>query len=277
MATALMGYYSPADGADAGTWGSSLNSQFTGYVDSNFAGITTLSLSSSNVLLTAAQARTQMLRLTGALLASVVISPDAGVLWNGIRCVENLTTGSFTVTLQNSAGSVVIPQNRRGLLYLDTTNGPRFVSLESTTNADTIPANNPMPFYVASAPSGWTQVTSLNDYALRIVSGTGAGTGGSVNFSTVFGTTSTGGYTLAVADIPLHGHPFRVSNSAAPGSYGSGAFPLTLSAQIDEPAYTGTLGNTPGQQIGGTGGGGSHAHPLDLRVKYADFILAQHV
>jgi len=34
-------------------------------------------------------------------------------------------------------------------------------------------------FYMASPPSGWTQVVSLNDRHLRIVSGAGGGTGGS--------------------------------------------------------------------------------------------------
>lgn len=259
MSTALMGYYAPADGADAGTWGSSLNSSFTSYVDVNFAGLTTLSLSSTNVALTAAQARTQMLRLTGALLASITISPDTGVLWNGIRCIENLTTGSFPITLQNAGGSVIIPQGRRGLLYLDTVNGPRFVSMASTTNADTIPANNPMTFLVASAPTGWTQVTTYNDYALRIVSGTGAGTGGSVNFSTLFARTAVDGYTLQIADIPAHTHTYSQVTSGVSNpnlGVGGGAF---------------AVGTT-----GSTGGGGSHAHAIDMRVKYADFIVAQH-
>ena len=42
-----------------------------------------------------------------------------------------------------------------------------------------------MVFVQAAAPTGWTQVTTYNDYALRIVSGA-TGTGGSVNFSSVF-------------------------------------------------------------------------------------------
>lgn len=261
MSTALLGLYAPADGADAGTWGSSWNSQGSGYLDSIIAGITTLSLSSTNVLLTAAQARTQMLRITGTLLASITISPDTGVLWNGIRCIENLTSGSFSVTLQNAGGSVTIPQNRRGLLYLDTSNGPRFVSLESTTNADTIPANNPMPFYVASAPTGWTQVTTLNDYALRIVNGTGAGTGGSVNFSTLFARVAVDNYTLQIADIPAHTHTVGYATT----QNGTGSF---ISASLPGSASTTTTGST--------GGGGAHTHGLDMRVKYADFILAQH-
>ena len=41
-------------------------------------------------------------------------------------------------------------------------------------------------YYQSSAPTGWTQVTSLNDYALRLVSSSGGTTGGTTAFSTVF-------------------------------------------------------------------------------------------
>lgn len=42
-----------------------------------------------------------------------------------------------------------------------------------------IPSGTIMLFFQASAPTGWTQVTSQNDKLLRIVSGAGGGTGGS--------------------------------------------------------------------------------------------------
>src|SRR5262245_32418471 len=107
--TALMGYTIPVQGTESGTWGDEVNDFLTAYLDLNFAGLLTKSLSSSNVLLTASEARNQMIRCSGTLLANITISPDAGVLWNGFRTVENLTTGNFTVTVQNAAGSVVVP------------------------------------------------------------------------------------------------------------------------------------------------------------------------
>lgn len=265
MSTPLLGLYAPSTGSDAGTWGTSWNDQGSTYIDNLIAGISTIALSSSNVLLTAAQARTQMLRFTGTLLASVDISPDAGVLWNGIRCVENMTTGNFTITLTNAGGSVVLPAGRRGLVYLDTSNGPRFICLSSTTSADTIPAGYPMPFYSAAAPTGWTQNTSLNDYALRIVNSTGAGTGGSVNFSTLFARTSTDSYTLQTADIPSHSH------GVTGGTKGSAN---TVGVQ-DGGSFTG-LYTAATITISNTGGGGGHSHGMDMRVKYADFIIAAH-
>ena len=41
-----------------------------------------------------------------------------------------------------------------------------------------IPSTSVMVFYQAAAPTGWTQVATQNDKALRVVSGTGGGTGG---------------------------------------------------------------------------------------------------
>jgi len=258
ISTTNMGYYAPSDGSDPGTWGSSWNTSGSGYIDVNFAGLTTLSLSSSNVLLTASQARNQMLRLTGTLLASVVISPDAGVLWNGIRSWENLTTGPFTITLQNSAGSVVVPQGRRGLVFLDTTNGPRLTAVAGSSTADPVPTGAKWAFYMASPPSGYTQDTSLNDYAIRLVNSTGAGTGGSVSFSTLFATTQVGATALTEAQLPNHVHTAGSASTAQAGS----------NQPIIAPPAAGNFSTT------GTGSGQTHTHSLDMRVKYADFIIA---
>lgn len=45
------------------------------------------------------------------------------------------------------------------------------------------PANTTMVFYQASAPTGWTKITTQNDKALRVVSGNGGGVGGVHNLS----------------------------------------------------------------------------------------------
>ena len=86
-----------------------------------------------------------------------------------------------------------------------------------------VPANSVMLFYQATAPLGWTQVTTQNDKALRVVSGAGGGTGGSTAFTSVFtsrtpsgsvggGSVSvsvggnTGNTALSVAQLPPHTH-----------------------------------------------------------------------
>lgn len=62
------------------------------------------------------------------------------------------------------------------------------------------PAATAMLFVQTSAPTGWTKVTSHNDKALRLVSGT-VSTGGSTAFSSVF--TSR---TITEANLPAHTH-----------------------------------------------------------------------
>lgn len=258
-ATALMGYTVPTTGSESGTWGADLNTNLQGFLDVNFAGITTLALTNANVALTAAQARNQMIRCTGTLSGAVVISPDTAVLWNGIRCIENLTTGAFTVTLSNGGGSVVIPQARRALVFIDSSNGPRIISLVGSATADPVPAGSVVPFYNNAVPSGYT-IVALNDYALKIVSSSGGVTSGSVAYSTLFGRTATDGYSLLVADVP----PLTYNTAVTPGT---GVNAGTDNGVIHNVWYN---GSTTAQT---TGGGGSHAHAIDMRVNTAALVL----
>lgn len=261
-----MGFEVQLTGSNSGTWGDVLNDNVISYLDVNFAGITSLSLSASNVLLTSSQARNQMLRCSGTLTANVVISPDTSVLWNGIRCVENLTTGSFSLTLQNSAGSVVIPQSRRALVFLDTTNGVRIIGIAGVSGgADPIPVGSQTIWYNSAAPTGWSAV-ALNDYAIQIVSsGSGGATSGSVAYSTLFARTATDGHTLTVSELAPHNHDLRVylgtntevGSNARRYNDGSGSAPGSLTTLVTET----------------NGGGVAHTHPLDMRVQTAKFTL----
>jgi hypothetical protein len=205
-----------------------------------------------------------MIRCTGTLTGNIIIAPDTAVLWYGIRCVENVTTGSFSITLSN-AGTVVIPQGRRCLVFIDSTNGPRIIGMAGTTSADVLPTGTVMTFFQAAAPSGWTQNVTYNDYAMRIVNSTGAGTGGSVAFSTLFARTATDNYTLLTADIPAHNH------TAVPASGGTFVTYLGSGGTILPAGSFGTPSNVT---VGNTGGGGAHSHGLDMRVKYLDMVLA---
>lgn len=51
---------------------------------------------------------------------------------------------------------------------------------------DVIPqTDTPLYFYQSSAPTGWSQVTSNDNRMMRVVSGTGAGTGGLMHLLTL--------------------------------------------------------------------------------------------
>lgn len=156
------------------------------------------------------------------------------------------------------------------------------IATTAFVNSSIIPSGTAMLFYQASAPTGWTKVTSINDYGLRVVSGSGGTTGGTSAFSSVFTNQtptinssglSVGATTLSIDQMPSHNHPGNQST----GYYGS---------------YTGTLvgyGILSGSNLTvqtnsvlSQGGGGSHTHGISgsvtssaitLDLQYANVII----
>jgi hypothetical protein len=136
-----------------------------------------------------------------------------------------------------------------------------------------------MLFYQAAAPTGWTQVTTQNDKALRVVSGAGGGSGGTTPFSVVFTSrTATGtvdNTTLTIAQMPSHDH----------GQSGNSVL-LVGSGLGNYSGWSSSKGAAGQVQVGGTGfpgtstgGGGAHTHgftgsSLDFAVQYIDVIIA---
>jgi hypothetical protein len=144
-----------------------------------------------------------------------------------------------------------------------------------------VPQSSVSIFFQAAAPTGWTKSTTHDDKTLRVVNGSGGGSGGTSSFTTVFPnslrtitspsvpmTGTVGNYTLSTSEIPSHSHPNGgfVGLSPGGGDVGAGAgwsrsFPAT----------------------GAAGGGGAHSHPwsgtatfsanVDLRVQYIDVIV----
>lgn len=155
-------------------------------------------------------------------------------------------------------------------------------STSLTSRYGIIPQNSVAVFYQASAPTGWTQVTTHNNKALRVVSGTGGGSGGSISFTSAFPSTlkpisgtvtasgSVGNTTLTIAQLPSHSH-------------GAGS---TVSVRPGTPGITGRAANTNAPNTSSIGGGGAHSHPfvgtatpvstsIDLRVQYIDVIICR--
>lgn len=166
-----------------------------------------------------------------------------------------------------------------GVTFPDTTT-------QVTAATASIPAGAKTNFLQAAAPTGWTQCTSYNNYAMRLVSGTGGGTGGSVGFTTAFasqtpagtvavGTLAAGATTLTTCQIPSHSHTIRIYGGA-----GGGTTALTC---LSSYAQTSSWSNVAVENA--TGGGGSHTHTLsgsptftgtaiNLAVQYVDNIVA---
>jgi len=145
-------------------------------------------------------------------------------------------------------------------------------SILTTASSVGFPSGTVMVFYQASAPTSWTQVTTQNNKALRVVSGTGGGTGGTHALTSPPSTSHThtgpshthstpshshshslsaGAHTLSTAQIPSHTH-YTIIKS---GSNYSNQAP-----QIG--ANWNTNSTTNGPVTSSTGGSSSHSHSL---------------
>lgn len=265
-------------GSNPGTWGAgastALNEGMIEIVDRNLGGIVTKSLAAGDVTLSATEAQNAIVRLTGVLPTNRVLTSPC----QGFYFVENLTTGSFTVTVTNGVSGVTVLQSTRATLIADATNGVRTASYA----IDFIPTGTVMLFVQTAAPTGWIKSTTHNNKALRLVAGT-VSTGGTVDFTTAFAsqpvTGTIGGTAISVSQMPLHGHPFRLGLNNNSSTQLTGGIALAINGSTNEVAYTSTLSDTPGQQIGGTGGGLTHDHSftgtaINLAAAYVDCIIA---
>lgn len=156
-----------------------------------------------------------------------------------------------------------------------------------------LPQNSRNLFYSASAPPGWTQVVDHNDKAIRIVEGTGAGSGGTISFSSAFPNagakpiSSTFGVTIslgaggnflsdgslvAATQFPPHTHPNNDGNAttAAPTPTSGGS-----TAGTPSPGSTGPNGSniSHSHPVGYTSATATWSTSIDVRVQYIDVII----
>jgi hypothetical protein len=132
-------------------------------------------------------------------------------------------------------------------------------------NASGFPAGTVLPFYNAAAPTGWTKLTTQNDKALRVVSGSGGVAGGTNAFSTVMAQTVVGGHTLIASEMAAHQHNMtQYQQQANGGVAGGGLNPIMPNGQGAYPA--------PGTDT--VGSNAAHNHTITMAIQYVDLILA---
>ena len=134
-----------------------------------------------------------------------------------------------------------------------------------------IPATTVMLFFQAAAPVGWTQIAANNDKAIRVVSGTGGGTGGTVAFETAFASQAVAGTNagtaITIAQMPAHTH----TGGANAGSDGLQNVPGGTQGRVGSPGNSTTIAS------GSTGSGSTHTHTfsgtaINLDVAYINVI-----
>jgi hypothetical protein len=149
--------------------------------------------------------------------------------------------------------------------------------------------NARMVFYQSSAPTGWT-VVNITDHVIRVVTGTGGGSGGTLNFSSslidysqnvdvpiTFTGLTVGNTSLSTPQIPSHGHNLNGGNTRN-------------DIMNPTPVYTGTHVAATNGTTGGVdspeGIGQAHTHPItytnasspttlsaQMNVKYSDVLV----
>lgn len=260
-------------------WSGPINSDWD-VIDRSFGGVQVKNPTgvSGTVVLTISEYQAPILVVgtsisgTATLTANVNYQIPSGV--GGVWTVYNNTTGSFTVTISSGGGgtTVDITQGLHTLVYSDGTNVFRAENSVPTI----IPVGTVMLFYQAAAPTGWTQVTSVNDRVLRIVSGAGAGTGGSVAFSTYFsGSNSVGSTAITEAQMPSHTH--GVSDPGHQHGFqaaleGGGNRDLGYNQAFSVSRSLVTNAATTGISIQYTGGNNGHTHTIPS-LQYTDVII----
>lgn len=117
-----------------------------------------------------------------------------------------------------------------------------------------------MLFLNSSAPTGWTQDTSINDRVLRVVNSSGGGQGGSWTISGLSASVTVNNTTLSSSQMPNHRHAAGKAEYYTDVAYGStsGGNQQQSSgglATANEYPYTNSVG-----------GGGAHNHSATASI-----------
>lgn len=305
------------EGANDNTWGQIADTNWL-YLENAIANAGAISSTGGTTTLTATEARDGIIVFSGTLISDhTVVVPSTSKWW----IVRNThVVGAYALKVKTSAGSAVsIPATPvTTLVYCDgsaihlvgstneipnaalatmatltvkanvtggtaTPTDVTMAALGAALGYLPAPTGTKMLFQQTAAPTGWTKITTTDNAALRVVSGT-VSSGGTVNFTTAFASQGVAGTNtgtaITEAQMPLHGHPFRYSSvtAATANSTTTGGVMLNTAGAGNAVAFTGTPAATLGEQIGGTGGGATHTHTftgtaIDLAVKYIDVII----
>jgi hypothetical protein len=154
-----------------------------------------------------------------------------------------------------------------------------------TTRGWMTPDNTAMFFFQAAAPTHWVKSSTHNDKMLRVVTGNGGGSGGSISFSSFTGQTysspwssnsPTNNHTLTANQIPSHTHSTE-GTSLSP-------FPQNPNGTFNGgDVNKGTGWTRSFSATGGVSGPSQHSHPfsasgttpnlaININVQYIDII-----
>jgi len=279
-----------------------------GYLSKSVAGSSNITLSTANADPNS-EAANKVIEFTGALTGSITVFVPA-VESNYI--FFNNTTGSHTLTVAptgHASNGVAITQGAHTIMYNKSdkmvdlfansfgnlsAKGKIQIGDNISLNANGVvaattitgdgsglsgvqefPAGTKATFVQTSAPTGFTTDTTstLTECCLQVVNGTGGGTGGSDQFSSVFtgskaasapsapidissltltSSLTAGDTTLSTPQLPSHTHPSSAGRSGGGGNFFT---------NNPGPQSTRSNSNT-NRNSGSAGGGGAHSHTI---------------
>lgn len=215
--------------------------------------------------------------ITAAVTTDVVTCPASTQRNIKTLHVRNRGGSSNIVTVQHTDGTTLAQLHRTTLLpdqtlqYIDEIG---FIVASGAAQSGAFPATTAMLFQQSSSPTGWTKQTTHNDKALRVTSG-GAASGGVLSFSTAFARINSDPFTLDASTMPAHSHLLHGPWGGPPGGT-DGALAITydIGGAGSHPPGSGGHDYNIIDRTSVFGGGGSHAHGMDIRVQYVDVIIA---
>jgi len=201
------------------------------------------------------------------------VSAAAGVKGKNEALVATdiVSGGAYWITYKGANGfQFGNPLEENPTFTTLTTTGLATIGSLTVTSAVTLPGfietGTVMLFFQAAAPTGWTQVAANNDTAIRMVSGTGGGTGGTVAFETAFASQAVAGTNTgtAITEAQMPAHTHALGSNSISGAGGSVSQTTTDFGDISTKS---------------TGGGDTHTHTftgtaIDLDVAYINVIQA---
>ena len=145
-------------------------------------------------------------------------------------------------------------------------------------------AGTTLLFYQATAPTGYTKQTTHDNKAMRVVSGTGGGSGGTTNFTSVFASRTPSGsnsggsvsnHTLSEAEMPSHQHAtyFNGADDTNPPRDIGNMTVWADNAPFSAYAYSDYRGSSNAHNHGFTNPTFTGT-AMDFAVQYVDLIIA---
>jgi len=165
---------------------------------------------------------------------------------------DKITTGTISPARLPSATTAiqgaVIVQNAYPPTSTSTVQPPSVGAFKKLYDAvgNLIPVGSKMLFYQASAPAGWTKITTDNNKTLRVVSGAGGGSGGTNSFTSAF--------TERSVPVATHNHNANAGDQTANHSHGGEAVSANANHNHGGSSNAANAAHNHGINAGGVSG-----------------------